>query len=70
MARSRTHRLVTAAFGTFLVLMAVLTLVSADRSTRPGAAAVAVVLGLPGLDALIAAARNTRSLVSRIEPLP
>jgi hypothetical protein len=61
---------VTAAFGVFLIVLAILTIVSADGSTRIGAAAVAVVLGLLGADALISAARNMRSIVSRIGPLP
>jgi hypothetical protein len=70
MSGSRVDRLVTAAFGAFLVGIAVLSLVSADRSARAGASLVALVLGLLGVDALVAAVRGRRALVSRIGPLP
>jgi uncharacterized membrane protein YqjE len=64
------HRMATTLFGIFLVAMAILTLLVADRSTRLGSIAVAAVLAVLGVDAVVSAARNTRSLVSRIGPLP
>jgi hypothetical protein len=69
MNRSLTHRLTTV-FGIFLILMAALILVSAERPTRVGVVVVAVGLGLLGLDAVISGVRRRTPLVSRIGPLP
>lgn len=70
MAKPTTDRVITALFGTFLILLAVMTLVTAEDSARVGAVVVAAVLGLLGFDALISAARDQRSIISRIGPLP
>lgn len=67
---SRGHRTVTTLFGFFLIVMAIATLLVADASTRLGSIVVAAVLAVLGVDAVISAARDTRSLVSRIGPLP
>lgn len=64
------HHRITTVFGIFLILMAALILVSADRPTRVGVVVVAVGLGLLGLDAVISGARKRRPFVSRIGPLP
>lgn len=67
---SRSHRVVTGAFGALLIVLAVLTLVSVEPElTWPGAA-VALVLAILGVDAVIAAVRGRTSIVSRIGPLP
>ena len=63
-----THRLVTAAFGAFFVVVAVVLYVVSDHTIGPALAAAG--LGLLGIDAIVSAYRNTRSLLSRIGPLP
>jgi heme A synthase len=67
---SALHHRITTVFGIFLILMAALILVSAERPTRVGVVVVAVGLGLLGLDAVIGGVRKRRPLVSRIGPLP
>lgn len=67
---SALHHRITTVFGIFLILMAALILVSADRPTRVGVVVVAVGLGLLGLDAVVSGVRKRRPLVSRIGPLP
>ncbi len=65
---STTHRFVGAAFGVFFIAVAIALFVLSDRTIGPLLAAVA--LGLLGIDAMVSACRNTRSLLSRIGPLP
>ncbi|CAN5712806.1 hypothetical protein BH23GEM8_BH23GEM8_01580 [soil metagenome] len=70
---SATSGVVTGIFGVFLLVLAILTIltiVTSSGATRSGALLVAFVLGALGLDAVISAARDRRSLVSRIGPLP
>jgi len=64
------HRIVTAIFGAFFVAVALLILAAAWESTPIEASIAALVLGFLGADALISAARDKRSLLSRIGPLP
>ena len=70
MAKSRTYRVITGAFGVMLVAVAVATVAVAESGSPWGARAVALALGLLGLDAIIASVRDTTSMVSRIGPLP
>lgn len=67
---SALHHRITTVFGIFLILIAALILVSAERPTRVGVVVVAVGLGLLGLDAVISGIRKRTPLVSRIGPLP
>lgn len=67
---SRSHRNVTAAFGMLLVILAIATVVSVEPALRWPGVGVAVVLGVLGIDAVIAAVRGRPSIVSRIGPLP
>jgi len=64
------HRVVTGAFGTLLIVLAVATVVSVEPELRWAGAAVAVVLAILGVEAVIAAVRGRASIVSRIGPLP
>lgn len=68
--RSHSNRVVTAVFGAFFVALAVAILVMVDRSMIVGAVIAALIVGGLGVDALVSAARNRRSLMSRIGPLP
>jgi hypothetical protein len=61
---------VTGAFGTLLIVLAVATVVSVEPELRWPGAAVAAVLAILGVDAVIAAVRGQASIVSRIGPLP
>ena len=70
MQRSKTGRVVTAVFGVFLVALAIVILVSIDGTLTVGAVVSALVVGLLGVDACVNAARNRRSLLERIGPLP
>ena len=64
-------RFVSAAFGLLFVGVAVLVLFVAPGAPYPiGATIAGVVIGALGLEALVAALRNRRSLASRIGPLP
>lgn len=67
---SRTHRRVTAAFGIFLMAVALLIVAVSEPSNRLPGLLVALVLAALGVDALLSALRGRRSLVSRIGPLP
>jgi hypothetical protein len=67
---SRTYRVVTAAFGLLFLIVALLIVVTSDTATRFGALLAAIIVGGLGLDALISALRDKRSLLSRIGPLP
>lgn len=66
----RSGRWITAAFGLLFVGIAMAILLSSSSDNRTGAIAAAAVIGVLGIDALISAARNRRSLLSRIGPLP
>lgn len=68
--RFRTGRLVTAVFGVFLIVLAIVILLSFDGSMMVGAVVAALAVGLLGVDACVSAARNKRSLLERIGPLP
>jgi hypothetical protein len=61
---------VTTIFGVFLLVLAVTAVVTSSEETRTGALLLALVLGALGLDAVISAARDRRSIISRIGPLP
>jgi hypothetical protein len=65
---STTFRLVTAAFGMLFLSAAVTIVVVTEFSVGPVLAAA--VIGLLGADAIVGSYRNTRSLLSRIGPLP
>lgn len=62
------HRLVTAAFGMFFSVIAIIILAVSDRTIGPWLAAIG--LGFLGINAIVCSYRNTRSLISRIGPLP
>jgi hypothetical protein len=66
--RSKTYRLVTAAFGVLFAVIALVMVVVSDRSLGP--LLVAAVVGILGVDAVVSALRNKPSLLSRIGPLP
>ena len=68
--RSKAVRLVTALFGVFFIGMAVAIVLSFDRSMPLGAIVAALALAALGVDACVSAARNRRSLLERIGPLP
>ena len=69
-ARSNAQRWVTTAFGVLFVGIAI-AIVYLSASDYPlGAYAAAIAVGGLGIDALISAARNRRSILSRIGPLP
>lgn len=63
-------RWVTGLFGIFLSGVAIAILLVADRPLGFGVIAAAVGVGVLGVDALVCAFRNRRSLVSRVGPLP
>ena len=65
-----TGRVVTAVFGVFLVVVAIVVLVATDRPIPIGALTASLVLALLGLEACVSAVRSRRSLVERIGPLP
>lgn len=62
------HRLITAAFGAFFTICAVAVFLLSERTIGPLLAAAGI--GLLGVDAMFSAYRGTRSLLSRIGPLP
>jgi uncharacterized membrane protein YczE len=68
--RSKTARIVTAVFGVFLIVLAIGILLAVEEPIGVGALLAALVVGLLGVDACVSAARNRRSLVERIGPLP
>lgn len=61
---------VETAFGLGLVAVAIAIVVYADPGVGLGAWVAAALVGGLGLEAVIAAARGRRSLLSRIGPLP
>jgi hypothetical protein len=61
---------VESAFGIGFILVAIAIVVYADPGMGAGPWLVAAVIGGLGLDAVLAAARGRRSLLSRIGPLP
>ena len=69
-ARGATSRWVDVAFGLLFVGISAAILYSSTSEVGLGAWAAALIIGGLGLDALLSAARNRRSLVSRIGPLP
>jgi hypothetical protein len=69
-SQSRVQRWVTAAFGALFVGIAVAILYFSGSEHRFGAYAAALVVGGLGVDALLSATRNRRSMLSRIGPLP
>jgi hypothetical protein len=69
-ARSRSDRIVGSIFGVFFVVLAIVIMVLSNESDFIGSLAVSLIVGGLGVDSLVSAARNQRSLVSRIGPLP
>jgi uncharacterized membrane protein YdcZ (DUF606 family) len=69
-ARSITQRWVTGLFGGFLVVVAVVIVVSFGAGNRALAWIAVLVLAGLGIDAVIGALRNRRSVLERIGPLP
>lgn len=67
---TKAQRTADALFGIFFIVLAVAILVAGSESTLTGALVAAIVVGGLGVDALVNAARNKRSLISRIGPLP
>lgn len=68
--QSTQRRIVTAAFGLFFLAIAVVIVFVADASNTLGATIAALVVGVLGLDAVLAAIRRRRSLLERIGPMP
>ena len=68
--RWTTPRIVTAGFGAFLIVLAIVILLSVDQSMIFGAVVAASAVGLLGVDACVAAIRDKPSLLQRIGPLP
>ena len=66
----QSSRIVTGCTGALFVALAIAIIVVVDRPIGLGALVAAMVIGLLGIDALIAAVRGKRSLLSRIGPLP
>jgi hypothetical protein len=66
----RGSRIVTGCIGALFVALAIAIVAVVERPMGPGALIAALVIGLLGIDALINAVRNRRSLLSRIGPLP
>jgi hypothetical protein len=64
------NRIVTGCMGVLFVALAIAIIVVVDRPIGLGALVAAMMTGLLGIDALIAAARARRSLLSRVGPLP
>ena len=62
------HRLITAAFGAFFTVVAIILYFVSERTIGPLLAAL--VLGFVGVNAIVSAYRNKPSLLSRIGPLP
>jgi hypothetical protein len=67
---SNGSRIVAGCMGALFVALAFAIIGLADRPMGSGALIAALVIGLLGVDALINAVRNKRSLLSRIGPLP
>jgi len=63
-------RVADACFGVFFVGLAVAVVVYADAPIDKGVMAVAALLALLGVDGVLAAVADRRSLLSRIGPLP
>jgi threonine/homoserine/homoserine lactone efflux protein len=63
-------RWITAAFGLMFVGIAIAIVYTSASDQSMGAFATAALVGWLGVDALVSAARNRRSLLSRIGPLP
>ena len=69
-SRSTVSRWVTAVFGLFLLAIALAIALSADSPMRIGPLLATIVLAALGLEALVSAIMDRRSLVARIGPLP
>ncbi|MEO8080595.1 MAG: hypothetical protein ABI641_08695 [Caldimonas sp.] len=67
---SPTGRIVNAAFGLLFVVIAIVIAATTYRSMLARGLVAALVIGALGIDALVSAARGTRSWLSRIGPLP
>ena len=68
--KSKQYRIVTFLFGLFFLILAILILVLSGPSPGVGSFFVALIVGGLGLDGIISALRQKRSLLSRIGPLP
>ena len=69
-ARQSADRLVSAFFGVLFVAIAVAIVVVTLDSGNIAAHLLALLIGFLGVEALLSAARNRPSLLSRIGPLP
>lgn len=67
---SRTARIVGACLGAMFVLIALYLALSAPSALGTGEIIAIVLLGGLGIDAIVSAVRDRRSLISRIGPLP
>lgn len=67
--RSRSYRWVTATVGLVFIALAIAILFTVNHHNLGTALATFIVGGLGG-DAMVSAARNRRSLLSRLGPLP
>jgi hypothetical protein len=67
---SRASRTADAGFGAFFLALGVAIFATRDPAAALGALIAAIVVGGLGVEALVAAARGRRSLLSRIGPLP
>jgi len=71
MTKANFSRIVTAIFGVFFVVLALVILVTALEFRPIGAViAASLVVGFLGAEAIISAARGRTSLLERIGPLP
>jgi len=68
-AKTKAQRTVDALFGVFLIVLAVVILMSCSEPNFIGVLVAAIVVGGSGVDARVSAARNRRPLISRIGPL-
>jgi hypothetical protein len=69
-AHNRLDRWVCAGVGLLFMVLALAIAISSDGSAGGWVYAAAAVIGALGVEALVAAVRNRRSLLSRIGPLP
>jgi len=70
MTRANLERLVTALFGVFFIIIAVVVLIVAWDATPIGGMVVSLVIGFLGAEAIVSAWRDRSSLLSRMGPLP
>lgn len=66
--KSTIYRLVTVGFGIFFIAISIAIVLVTERTL--GSIVAAAIIGMLGIDAIIAAYRNKQFLLSRIGPLP